>query len=122
MITVTFTISEAENLCMMHDFCKRHNSHEFAVNAIAKIRKAIKLQVSPAGHPSEPSAPNSTETGEQIPMQQEKDPADRETQTVESGDVGSVEDVLGTPDRVPGESVQEPQPDKQDESDEKQAA
>ena len=42
MIAVELTIEEAENLVVMHEFCKRWYSHSYAVNAIQKIRVALK--------------------------------------------------------------------------------
>jgi hypothetical protein len=42
MIEVKLTIEEAENIVMMHEFCIRWYSHEYAVNAIKKIRTALK--------------------------------------------------------------------------------
>lgn len=37
---IVLTIEEIENLIMMHDHCKRHFNHEYARNAIKKVKQA----------------------------------------------------------------------------------
>lgn len=43
-VPVELSLLEADNLVMMHDFCKRWFNHEYAVKGVQKLRAAIKRE------------------------------------------------------------------------------
>lgn len=42
---IQFSINELANLVMMYEFCERHFQHDFAQNAITKVKRTLNTYI-----------------------------------------------------------------------------